>query len=68
MAKAWRTVSINPYRAGHRELAAAIAVESGDLGEARRHVKALTLLEPGRPQHERRLQRLDELIGNGSEN
>jgi tetratricopeptide (TPR) repeat protein len=61
--KAVRAVTMNPYHAQNRELAAAVAIEARRLDEARLHVKALTLLEPDRPQHERRLQRLDELIG-----
>ncbi|MCP3904282.1 MAG: tetratricopeptide repeat protein [Planctomycetes bacterium] len=68
LAKASRAVSVNPYHAGHRELAAAIAIESRQLEVARMHVKALMLLEPGRAQHERRMQRLDELIGDRSRN
>lgn len=57
-----RALHIDPYDPAIRELAAAIAVEAGELGVARGHVYALTLLEPGRRQHERRLERLDELL------
>jgi tetratricopeptide (TPR) repeat protein len=64
LAKANRAVSMSPYDASLRELAAAIAVESKRLDAARLHVEALTLLEPDRPQHRKRLEKLDELIGN----
>jgi len=62
LAKITRAVQIDPYNASNRELAAAIAIEAGRLELARRHVRALTLLEPDRPQHKRRLERIDELI------
>jgi tetratricopeptide (TPR) repeat protein len=65
MSKVARAVSIDPYDASHRELAAAIAVEAKRLDLARLHVKALTLLEPDRPQHQKRLDRLDAMIGAG---
>jgi len=38
------------------------AVEAGDLPAARRHVLALTRIEPTRDQHRRRLERIDALI------
>ena len=57
-----RALHIDPYDAAIRELAAAIAIEAGELDTAREHIYALTLLEPGRRQHERRLERLDELL------
>lgn len=60
--KITRAVQINPYDADQRELAAAIAIEAGRLDLARLHVRALTLLEPDRPQHQKRLERIDELI------
>jgi len=66
LAKITRVVQIDPYDADHRELAAAIAIESRNLELARMHVKALTILEPGRPQHERRLKRLEELLAKTS--
>jgi cellulose synthase operon protein C len=58
-----RTVRMDPYDAALRELAAAIAVEMGDLELARRHIVALTKLEPNQPQHEARLKKLEELLG-----
>ena len=57
-----RAVGIDPYRPSLRELAARVAIEAGRLEDARRHVVALTLLEPERTQHQKRLDRLDELI------
>ncbi|MCI0675962.1 MAG: tetratricopeptide repeat protein [Phycisphaerales bacterium] len=62
LAKAVRAVQINPYNAPNRELAASIAMESNKPELARRHIFALTLLEPDRPQHARRLQAIDRLI------
>jgi tetratricopeptide (TPR) repeat protein len=62
LAKITRAVQIDPYDADQRELAAAIAIEAGRLELARPHIRALTLLEPDRPQHKRRLERIDELI------
>jgi hypothetical protein len=49
-----------------RELSAAIAVEGGDLRSARRDIEALTLLEPDREQHRKRLARIDELLARPS--
>ncbi|MDY7109425.1 MAG: tetratricopeptide repeat protein [Planctomycetota bacterium] len=62
LAKITRAVQIDAYDADQRELAAAIALEAGRLDLARLHVRALTLLEPDRPQHRKRLQRIDELL------
>lgn len=58
-----KAVRIDPYNASLRELAAAVAVEAGELRQARLHVAALQLLEPDRPQHARRRERLDQMIG-----
>ncbi len=57
-----KAVRIDPYDASLRELAAAIAVEAGRLRDAREHVLALTLLEPDRPQHRRRLERVEAML------
>ncbi len=62
LAKVTRCVQVSPYVAEHRELAAAIALESGRLDLAHLHVKALTVLEPDRPQHAKRLARIEELM------
>lgn len=58
MAKAERGVSIAPYDARPRELAASIAVKTGDLTRAEHHIVALTRLEPDRDIHNRRLDAL----------
>lgn len=57
-----KAVRIDPYNASLRELAAAIAIEAGRLRDAREHVKALTLIEPDRPQHRQRLERVEAMI------
>jgi tetratricopeptide (TPR) repeat protein len=62
LAKATRALNINPYNAPNRELAAAIAIEAGDLPAAREHIFALTMLEPDRPQHQKRLEAVEKLI------
>jgi hypothetical protein len=58
---------MNPFDASVRELAAAIAVEAGRLPVARVHVRALTVLEPDREIHRRRLERVDALLGGGAQ-
>jgi Flp pilus assembly protein TadD len=62
ISAAERAVRMNPFDASVRELAAAVAVEAGQLGIARLHVEALTQLEPDREIHRRRLERVDELL------
>lgn len=62
LTAAERAARIDPFDAPTRELAAACAVEAGDLPAARRHVLALTRIEPTRDQHRRRLERIDALI------
>ena len=44
--------------------AQAIAVEAKKYEIARMHIYALTLLEPDRPQHAKRLEAIDKLIAN----
>jgi Flp pilus assembly protein TadD len=61
-AKAMRAVNINPYSAPNRELAAAIAIELKDLAAARQHIVALTILEPDRPQHPKRLKAVEAMM------
>jgi Flp pilus assembly protein TadD len=67
LASAERAVRMNPFDASVRELAAAIAVEAGRLPVARVHVRALTVLEPDREIHRRRLERVDALLGGGAQ-
>ena len=57
-----RAVRMNPFDASVRELAAAIAIEAGEMRRARLHVSALVALEPTRELHRTRLERLDALI------
>jgi tetratricopeptide (TPR) repeat protein len=58
-----RAVRMNPFDAGVRELAAATAVEAGDLAAAERHVEALVAIESDRPVHRARLDRIRALRG-----
>lgn len=58
-----RAVRMDPYRPESRELAAAIAIEAGDLRSAKRHIEALRLLEPDQPQHVRRIEAIERLLG-----
>lgn len=62
LVKVTRALNINPYNAPNRELAAAIAIEAGDLQTAREQIFALTLLEPDRPQHQKRLEAVDKML------
>lgn len=62
LVHATKAVRIDPYDATLRELAAAVAVESGDLRTAREHIRALTLIEPDRPQHATRLERIESML------
>lgn len=54
-AKSERATHIAPYDAANREIAAAMAIKVGDLDAAYRHIDALTILEPDRDIHRRRL-------------
>ena len=60
-----KAVRIDPYDAPLRELAAAIAIEAGDLALCRLHLEALVLLEPDRPLHQRRLEAFERRFGEG---
>ncbi len=64
--KAERATQIAPFDAGHREIAAAVAVQRGDYPTAERHLKALVALEPDRTIHETRLERLRQMMGAAS--
>lgn len=57
-----RAVNIAPYDARLREEAAAIAIQARNLREAQRHLRALTMLEPDREQHVKRLEALDRMM------
>jgi lipopolysaccharide biosynthesis regulator YciM len=62
LAKITRGVNINPYHAANREFAATIAMEAKQYPVARQHIVALTLLEPDRPQHQKRLEAIDKML------
>ncbi|MSR18785.1 MAG: tetratricopeptide repeat protein [Phycisphaerales bacterium] len=61
LAMAQRAVRIDPYSAPTRELAATVAVEAGDLEQARVQIEALMLLEPDRAIHKQRLERIESM-------
>jgi tetratricopeptide (TPR) repeat protein len=62
LESAERAVRMNPFDPSVRELAAAIAVEGGRLERARVHIEALVVLEPDRPLHKQRLERVQQLL------
>ena len=62
VVKAERAVSIAPYDADQRELAARIALVAGNYADAERHLDALTQIEPEIAQHVTRLARVRELM------
>ena len=57
-----RALEINPYHAPTRELAASIAIEAARFKLAMMHIKALTLIEPDRPIHQKRLERIEQMV------
>jgi len=61
LTSAERAVRMNPFDASVRELAAAIAVEARRYDRAEVHIEALVALEPDRPLHKQRLERLKAL-------
>lgn len=61
-AKATRATIVGPFVASNRELAAAIAIQAKDLQTAKRHIAALTIIEPDRPQHQQRLEAIEKLL------
>ncbi len=65
-ASAQRAVRMNPFDPALRELAAKCWIEAGELERARAHLMALLELEPGRAIHQRRLERLQELMDGGT--
>jgi Flp pilus assembly protein TadD len=60
-----RAAMIAPYDADEREFAARVAIQAGQLGDARRHIAALVLLEPDRERHRQRLEAIDRMLGGG---
>lgn len=61
MAKAERAATIAPFDANQREQAARMALLAGDRAAAERHIVALTIIEPDRDIHRRRLGALREM-------
>ncbi len=59
---ATRATRVAPFDATNREIAAAAAIQAGQLSEAERHILALTEIEPDRDQHRLRLDALRRLI------
>ncbi|MEZ6318332.1 MAG: hypothetical protein R3B49_06210 [Phycisphaerales bacterium] len=57
-----RAAMIAPYDADEREFAARVAIQSGHLDDAERHIEALTVLEPDRPRHQERLEAIKRMI------
>ncbi|MBL0921409.1 MAG: hypothetical protein IBJ10_04685 [Phycisphaerales bacterium] len=57
-AKALRATQIAPFNASYREFAARVALLRKDYAAAERHIAALTELEPDRPEHAQRLERV----------
>jgi cellulose synthase operon protein C len=62
-ARAERATIIAPFEARYRELAATIALQRRELPVARRHIAALTRLEPDRPIHRQRLEAVERMLG-----
>jgi tetratricopeptide (TPR) repeat protein len=58
LAKAERAATIAPFDANQREQAARMALLAGDRAAAERHLVALTIIEPDREIHRRRLAAL----------
>ena len=65
LAKATRAAQISPYEPSIRMPAAEIATEAGRLDLARRHIVALTVLEPDHQRHRQRLEAIDRMIARG---
>jgi len=63
--KAERATRIAPFDADWRELAATIAIKRRDYPAARRHIEALTALEPDREVHQKRLEALERMEASG---
>lgn len=60
-AKALRATQIAPYEPRPRELAATIAIQARDFPAAEHQITALTILEPEREVHKKRLEALKKL-------
>jgi len=62
LKKVTRAAQIAPYDAALREDAATLAIRAKDLNAAKRHIVALTKLEPDRPMHVKRLEAINKLL------
>ncbi len=58
-----RALDREPYHAGYRELAAAIALQDGDTQRALHHIYAASVIEPDRATHQVRLAALYHRMG-----
>ncbi len=63
IAKALRAVAIAPFDADQRERAARVALIVKDYEQAKHQLEALTILEPDREIHQRRLEALKSKLG-----
>jgi cellulose synthase operon protein C len=61
-ASAERTTIIAPFEGRYRELAATIALQRREFAAARRHIAALTKLEPTRAVHRQRLEAVERML------
>jgi tetratricopeptide (TPR) repeat protein len=66
MSKALRAISIAPFDADQRERAARVALLTGNTNEAVHQLEALIQLEPDRAIHQRRLDALNQRLGQSS--
>jgi len=57
-------VQIAPYDGNYREIAAAIAIQAGDLSLAEHHIEALVIIEPTIVQHAKRLDAIRAMRSN----
>ena len=63
--KAIRATRIAPFNASYREFAAAVALKRSDFDAAEHQVVALTMLEPDRDIHQKRLERIRQMREEG---
>ncbi len=63
ISKALRAVAIAPFDADQRERAARVALIVKDYEQAKHQLEALTILEPDREIHQRRLEALKQKLG-----
>jgi hypothetical protein len=61
-AKAERATTVAPFDADYRELAATVALQHADYATALRQIAALTIIEPGREIHKKRLDAVKAMM------